>query len=178
LIDPKRQAFYNHGLAFRDRRNRSRVAGSEQAVKYDTKNAVAFDTLSYLLTGAITTTPSATWIRRSNSMRIYGLAYYNRGMAYRAKGEPDRAIRTTTAPSAQRQRRRRLSQPRAGLSRHPRLRARDQDFDQAIRPPTYLALNDRGIAYAARATATAPSRTTTEPRLLDPRDAFAYTTAA
>ena len=99
-------------------------------------------------------------------------------MAYRAKGEPDRAIPDyDRAIKLNRNDAVALRQPRPRLSRHPRLRARASRIStrRSRSIPDYiLALNDRGIAYAAKGNVERAIQDFDQAILLDPRDGFAY----
>ena len=83
------EAFYNRGLAFRDRGETGRALREfEQAVTYDKHNANALNILSHIYydrkdyAHAIDVLDQAIKLNPN-----FALALFNRGMAFRAKGE-------------------------------------------------------------------------------------------
>ena len=185
-LDPKNtEAYFNRGLAFRDSGDAERAAQDlEQAAKYDKRNAsCARYAEPHLLRPARFRDTRSTRLNLAIKLNPNNaLALYNRGMAYRAKGEPDRAI-----PDYDRAIKLNPNDAVAYDSRGLAYRdLRDyeraiQDFDQAIKlKPNYiLALNDRGIAYAAQAAMpSAPSRISTRRSCSIRATALPTTTAA
>ncbi|MGE0063425.1 MAG: tetratricopeptide repeat protein, partial [Xanthobacteraceae bacterium] len=94
-LNPKdADSYFNRARIFRDRGEVNRAAQDfEMVLRHDKRNAEATIALAHIYYGkrdfvkAIDALDLAIKINASNA-----LAYYNRGMAYRAKGEPDRAI--------------------------------------------------------------------------------------
>ena len=180
LDDHNADAFYNRGLAFRDRGDTDRAtAGSRaggqvrQAQRHRAQHAEPYllrparlrarhrraqpgdQAQSQLRAGAVTT---AAWPIAPRASRTAPFP-------------------TTTAPSS--------SIRNDAIAYHSRgLAYRDirdyeraiQDFDQAIKikPEFILALNDRGIAYASKGNVERAIQDFDQAILLDPRDAFAY----
>ena len=88
------------GLIYRDRGERDKaIIDLENALKHDKRSIDAMNALSHLyydkrdFAHAISVLDLAIKLKPNDA-----LAYYNRGIAYRAKGEPDRAITLDSVP--------------------------------------------------------------------------------
>ena len=129
-------------------------------------------------TSTNTTAPSPTSTRRSSSTRITCAAYYDRGIAYGAKGDADqRDRRLRSCAQARPEERHRAQQSRPRLShqgrrrpRHRRFRRGDQAQPGLCRPRFTIAPTPISTAT----TSTAPSPTSTQAIKLDDKDALAW----
>jgi tetratricopeptide (TPR) repeat protein len=87
-------ALFYRGLAFRDRGEADRaLLDLELTAKINPKNSVALNTLSHIYYDKRDYDLSIASLNTAIKINPnFALAYFNRGMANRAKGEPDRAI--------------------------------------------------------------------------------------